>query len=347
VADRRPVMCVLLTPGMGGPHAWALRLRRRLATTHRVLIGCAGAPGGIVTDPDHCFDGPEALGAWLQSVSPAIVLPNWLWDCYEVCDLVKATGADLRVIGYCRSDDEDTYYGPLSRHHRSCDWLVAVSEACRDGLLQRLPARSDRIRLIRTFVEGPAVLTRSWRTEPVRILYSGRLEQHHKRVLDLPVLAEGLMQRGVQFELAIAGQGDSGFELRRRTSQLAHGGHVRFLGELTPEEVSQHYLASEIVVLVSDTEGLSNSVLEGMAHGCVPVVTRISRELSDLLVGPLAGGVVDVGATDDMAAWIAWLAETPERLRSRGMLARRATARYFWPTYERAFTSFLADVLAA
>jgi glycosyltransferase involved in cell wall biosynthesis len=298
-------------------------------------------------EPDHCFDDPQALAAWLQIVSPAVVLPNWLWDCYKICDTVKAGGADLRVVGYCRSDDEETYYEPLIRYEQSCDWFVAVSDACRDGLLSRLPGRANRIRLIRTFVEGPDRLERGWHTKPVRLLYSGRLEQLHKRVYDLVGLAELLMRRGVHYELAIAGWGSSGPDLQHRMGRLPAGGRAHFVGELQHDAMSRLYAASDIILLPSDTEGLSNSVLEAMRHGCVPVVTRTSRELSAMLDGPLATGLVEVGAVDDMAARIEWLAEDPSRLRQRGALAHRATAAHSWPIYEPLFTSFLAEVFAA
>lgn len=346
LTDREPhALCVLLKPGIGGPHAWALRLRERLGTEREVFIGCAGQPGGIISDPDFCFADSRGLVRRLAEMAPAIVIPNWLWDAYPTCMEVKERGEQITVIGYCRSDDEGTYYRPLLRHHRECDWLVAVSTACRDGLLRRLPDRSDRIRLVRTFVDRPSQLRRIWQGSPLRLLYAGRLEQLHKRVFDLAEVASHLIAWGVPYELRIAGVGGDEAELRSRLNRLPDQGGATFLGVLSAPQLHALYEETDAVLLVSDTEGLSNALLEGMAHGCVPVTTRTSAELGNLLVGDLGDLICEVGDISGIASTISGLREAG-RLEKLGRLSHAVTTDFSWDAYAPRFRSLLREIEA-
>jgi glycosyltransferase involved in cell wall biosynthesis len=346
LTDREPqTLCVLLKPGIGGPHAWALRLRERLGTERKVLIGCGGQPGGIISDPDFCFADGRALVDRLVEMAPAVVIPNWLWDAYPICTEVKERGEQITVIGYCRSDDDETYYRPLLRHHRECDWIVAVSTACRDGLLRRLPDRSDRIRLVRTFVDRPGQLHRDWQGSPLRLLYAGRLEQLHKRVFDLAEVASHLITRGVPYELRIAGVGADEAELRSRLNQLPDQGRAIFLGMLSASQLQTLYEETDAVLLLSDTEGLSNALLEGMAHGCVPVTTRTSAELEDLLVGDLGDLLCEVGDIPGIVSTISELRRAG-RLEKLGRLSHAVTTEFGWDAYAPRFRSLLQEVEA-
>jgi glycosyltransferase involved in cell wall biosynthesis len=338
-------LCVLLKPGVGGPHAWALRLRERLGTERRVLIGCGGEPGGTVSDPDFCFADSRELADRLAEVAPAVVIPNWLWDVYPTCAEVRDRGEEITVVGYCRSDDEETYYRPLLRHHRDCDWLVAVSTSCRDELLRRLPDRSDRIRLLRTFVDRPNQLCRDWQRSPLRLLYAGRLEQLHKRVFDLADIASQMISWGVSYELRIAGVGSDEGELRRRLGRLPDQGRATFLGTLAASQMQTLFGETDAVLLVSDTEGLSNALLEGMAHGCAPVTTRTSAELEDLMAGDLRDLICEVGDIPGIASTIREMsvAGSPERL---GRLSHAATADFDWNAYAPRFRLLLQEIEA-
>jgi glycosyltransferase involved in cell wall biosynthesis len=110
------------------------------------------------------------------------------------------------------------------------------------------------------------------------LLYAGRLEQGQKRVLDLLTLAQVLAARGVPFRLRIVGDGPDRAALCARAPALgATGEHVSVETGVPPDRVPELLRAADVCLLVSAYEGTSLFMLEGMAHGCVPVGRAAAR----------------------------------------------------------------------
>lgn len=83
----------------------------------------------------------------------------------------------------------------------------------------------------------------------------------------------------------------------------------------------QIWRGSDVVVLPSPIEGLSLSLLEGMASGCMPVATDVG-EHSFVLEG--VGMVLDPRTVrQDLAAAWRWLSQHAEEVPARGVLARQ------------------------
>lgn len=337
-------LCILVRSGLGGPHAWALRLRDRLAGERPVYIVCQGPPGGIVTDPDFAYTRARELSAWLRRIAPAIVMPNWIWSAYDVCGIARRAGADLRVVAFCRSDSARTYYDPLAAREHLYDWIVAVSPECRETMAARLPHRADRIRFLATFVERPDMLKRIWQRAPVRVLWAGRFVQEDKRVLDVVPLARKLVDAELDFTLTIAGEGPLALELLDRLAVLRHGGRVRLVGAIRPQDMPHLYLQHDVFVLTSSTEARSNAMLEAMAYGLVPIVTRIRSGVAGVIDDGRTGFLVDVGDTDAFARQIAALASGITQLSKIGAAAYAATAEYSWPRYRTRLNSLLQEI---
>jgi hypothetical protein len=80
---------------------------------------------------------------------------------------------------------------------------------------------------------------------------------------------------------------------------------VHFAGQVPQDEVSRRCRRADVVVLVSDYEGLTIGVLEGMAEGLVPVVTTQHGECPDM-IDPTCGCCVP---PDNPAAFVDVLAQ--------------------------------------
>lgn len=207
-----------------------------------------------------------------------------------------------------------------------------------------MPGMTDRIRYLRTFVDRDASLDRSWSTRPVRVLYSGRLDQEDKRVLDLLPLVDGLIEAAVPFTLTIAGSGSRTLELLDGFAAIPHAGRVRLIGAIAPSEMPAVYRQHDVLIQPSSVEGLSNSLLEAMAAGVVPVVTRTRSGVAEVVTDGGNALTVDVGDLPGMVTAISELARSPTRLEQLARAAHASTADFGWDRYHARFERLLRDV---
>lgn len=141
---------------------------------------------------------------------------------------------------------------------------VATTDAVEEAL-QRAGVSPASIVVIPNGVETvPA--DRCWVPRPVRrFLYLGRLSSNTNR--DVPGLIQafdGIAGQVPDAELALVGDGDLLDETRRLVAACAHAPHIQVPGSGD----SSRWLAwADCFVLPSRREGLSNALLEAMAHG--------------------------------------------------------------------------------
>ena len=126
------------------------------------------------------------------------------------------------------------------------------------------------------------------------ILSAGALIErkgHHRTIRALQSLAG----RGVRAILWIAGsagrEGSFEQEVRRCAAESGLGGHVRFLGQLSSNEMAEAMSAADLFCLASSREGWPNVVHE--ATGCgTPVVANDVGGVADMLPSEQYGYVV-------------------------------------------------------
>ncbi len=131
--------------------------------------------------------------------------------------------------------------------------------------------------------------------------------------------------------LVVAGQGPKQAELQAQVSRLGLDAHVRFLGFVA--DTRALVSAFDAILFSSRREGLPLGLLEGMAAGCVPIVTRVSG-MPEVVTGPEVGWVVPP--------------EDPQRLATAMQEVLRLDARHLQQFRDRAVArvreSFDADV---
>jgi len=106
---------------------------------------------------------------------------------------------------------------------------------------------------------------------PCRLLFVGRLEPL-KRLSDA-IEAVGLLKKqGVDVTLSIVGDGVMREQLKQLTEALELSDRISFKGQIgDSESLKQIYLAADILVLPSISEGTPKVLPEAMAHGVVPI----------------------------------------------------------------------------
>ncbi|MEO7273033.1 MAG: glycosyltransferase, partial [Vicinamibacterales bacterium] len=136
--------------------------------------------------------------------------------------------------------------------------------------------------------------------------------------------------------LAIAGDGDLRDELRERARAAGVANRIRFLGNLSQDEVGAHLGAADVVVIPSirddsgNVDGLPNIVLEALAAGA-PVVATTAGGIGTVVDHERTGLVVPERRPDAIAAAVQRLAGDPALRSSLGAAARHMVeTRFGW-----------------
>jgi glycosyltransferase involved in cell wall biosynthesis len=318
-----PLVAFALPAGLtnGGVTTWALGLSKRLnQKNHPSKLICHSAwPGHAAFDSDGRSDiincdglawaaGIDAIRGFLptySAVKAKIFIPNWSWGTYGTVSLMSLDETcDIRVIAFAHSD-QDHYYELLSYYEPIISKFVGVSETICCHLRCLFPSRlNDICKLLSPVVVRTKTRMRDHK-KPLTITYGGRVQQRHKRILDLIALANLLALKMGNYHFKIAGDGQ---ELTQLTEHFEKKKYINisieFLGLVAHEKMNDLWASSDISVLFSEFEGMSLSMLESMGQGCVPIVTDVSGSKEKITHGK-TGFIVAVGDVASMAQIIA------------------------------------------
>lgn len=217
---------------------------------------------------------------------PGVVLsPHLSGEAYAAAILAARALPRARVLGWLH---EDIAYSlaMVTRFRPTLSGTVCVSEASARALAAwsgRAPEQATgdaepsgppaTIRVVRTGVPDPSprgVEPRPAR-DPVRLIYAGRLERAHKRVMALPGLVERLRELGVACELTAIGDGEGAAAFDEAAAPL---GGIRRLGTMDRGALAARMREHDFFVLPSRSEGLGLARIEAAMCGCVPVVAH-------------------------------------------------------------------------
>ncbi len=175
---------------------------------------------------------------------------------------------------------------------RGMDRWVAISGEIRSDI-RRTGVSPDRIVTIPNGVEMPYHLDEPKRTKTRRFLYLGRLT--HNPYRDFATLLRSFDRLVMEFpecELKFVGGGEREGEIRNLLASLPHAGsRTELVGFCDPKPWLEW---ADALIHPSLAEGMSNTLLEGMAHG----VTCIANDIPpnrEVLGGGTAGILVPVG----------------------------------------------------
>lgn len=157
----------------------------------------------------------------------------------------------------------------------------------------------------------------------------------HEPVYDLPTLwraAARVLARQPHATLVIAGDGSLRASLERLAAEVLPAGRYRFLGRIAPQELSGWLARADVFLSASLSDSTSQSLLEAMSAGALPVVSDIDGNREWVADGDgarlFAPGDVEgcARALTHALADEAWAASA--RARNAAVIAARAD----WPT---------------
>jgi glycosyltransferase involved in cell wall biosynthesis len=217
------------------------------------------------------------------------------------------------------------------------------------GRADRILTTSEHYAALERRAGGPAVEVVPWGVDvrprplrphldgaPLKVLFVGQMRPYKGLEWLIPAVAG---RPGLELTLIGDGAHRADYELLAGSAE-----NVLFTGRVTDEDLHRAYDTHDVVVLpsVTQAEAFGLVVLEGMAAGCVPVVSDLPG-VRDLVAD--TGPVVPTRDVDALAAALDGLAADRSRLAALGHRARRRAEGLGWDTcVERYEAAMIATV---
>jgi glycosyltransferase involved in cell wall biosynthesis len=333
-------------------------------------LGAAGHAAALLTFRPGGALGPEAAGLEVRSLQPIDLGCDWFAPGLrsEVRsrrpDVVLAMGrmANCYAGGLQRAFPGTAVVATMRtgkplprlfvRSLRLVRHVVANSEASREVLLKEHGLAPDRVSVIRNGLafppppgpEAAGALRREFGAGPeTAVLLSVAMFRPEKGQRELIEIASGL-PREPGWQLWLAGDGPTRKACERLVLERGLAGRVVFPG-FWPDPAAL-YAAADAAVHASESESLSNFLIEAQAAG-LPAVASDARGVAECLVPGRTGWVVPAGDREGFRAAVGRLLREPRDQRAARSAEARAFARTaFDPDRQTAATLELFGRLA-
>jgi len=231
---------------------------------------------------------------------------------------IRAVVGGVRNIGFV---EDSAYRGRLKIASRMLIGLTCNSRETARRLLGYGIVEPDRLHVIENGLEMPKRDDgESGRVERRReVLFAGRLTAV-KDPLCFVRSAITLLKDGRPYRFVIAGDGALRHEILKLIEDAGVASAFKLPGVLRPETIPYHQ--ARLLVNTSLSEGSSNAILEGLAHG-IPVVATAVGGTKELLEGHSFASLVEPKNSGSLAAAIDyWLMLEDNQWRTASTQAR-------------------------
>lgn len=132
--------------------------------------------------------------------------------------------------------------------------------------------------------------------EAKRLVCVGRLCEQKGQLLLVQAM-KLLMDRGIEFELVLAGDGEMRAEIEQLISEYHLSAHIKITGWISSDQVRQEIQAAQALVLPSFAEGLPVVIMEAMSL-YRPVLTTYIAGIPELVTDKIEGLLFEAGSID-------------------------------------------------
>ena len=322
----------------GSERQCALLAQNASPSKFEVHVGCVNPRGPLISEfPKYeCFPLGGSLFGW-RSLRSRLALARHLrrnqiqvahaFDFYANLTLIPAARfARVPVVMGSHRQLGDlltpAQFRAQAAAFRWCDAVVCNSQAGADRLAGAGIAR-EKLAVIgnalpdAVFEATPPALPRH--ENILRVTMIARMNAHYKNHAGFLRIADAVHRRMPEVEFLLVGDGPLRAEIEQQASALGLREHVSFLGDR--RDIPAILASSDIAVLTSDSEGLSNVILEAMAAS-VPVIAYAVGGNPEL-VNDDRGALIPAGNESEFANAICRLLSDSSLRREQGRNARR------------------------
>lgn len=203
---------------------------------------------------------------------PSIFVPNLSVPAYYACRWIKKAG--ISCIGVIHSYD-DFHYGLIEEFvngHKAhaIDSLVCVSSFT-EQIVRQTKKRDIKIAKIPCGVPLPAVKKEFNDHRKLRLMYVGRLVENAKQISLLTKAFCQVTEMFSEVEAFIYGDGPCREQVVSIINSFGSSSKVVYKGKVDSEDMQSVMIENDVIVLLSDYEGLPVSMMEAMSCGLVPL----------------------------------------------------------------------------
>lgn len=361
-------------PKLAGVYTFAVNLHGHLAR-HGYDLRLVGVGPQAASDYTRCLSvvpatvlAPDATDVETQRDA----LCRWLDD--ERIDILMVSGSEtehrliptlpsrVRVVSIINNATRGQYRVGTAHHERMHRVVCVSPRLARDIRRWRVPA--EKIVLIPYGIDAAAAArARAARPDatpedaarenaalestarqdprsngPLRIVLLGRLCDSAKGIYLIPRILKPLERAGVALHLTVIGDGPDGAEFAARMARAGLAHRWTHVGFTRYDAILPLLARQDVLLLPSRHEGLSLTLIEGMAAGCVPVASRLAGVTDYVIHGPREGVLCRVGRVGEFTRALAALAADRTRLRAMSSAAAARIAAAF--TSERMASAY-------
>ena len=295
---------------VGGPFSWLQRLLpalRAYGIEPRCLVllhhGDTGPTlealqaQGIPCESVLCHSRTEDRVRWilerLRQHPPDVFVPNLPVAAYFAAGWVRRAG--IPTVGILHSDDP--YYRAIQEEFvfgtrkYQLSALACVSLELENQVVARRPETTGVWRL----PYGVSIPEKTVSRLPgtLRLAYVGRLAKEQKQILEVTRALCRVVTEIPATTAVIYGDGPEKAEVEMILAAEGADLDVHLGGVLPNGQVQKVLLECDVIVLLSDYEGLPIALMEAMACGCVPVCMRMRSGIPELVEDGVTGLLVD------------------------------------------------------
>lgn len=268
---------------------------------------------------------------------PCTVICNFPYYTFWAACIVKHMYPDKIKVVAVQHSDEHIYYLGYSLWQQYIDQCLVISTRISEKL-DKLGMDNSKIKQLNWEICCDPYMERKWSdTGKLRLGYAGRVTTVYKRVDNLVVIAKMLREKGIDFIINVAGEGDYLPELKKVIERNNLGQYFNILGVLERSKMSSFWQNQDIAICCSEKEGRSISISEAIANGAVTVATDVSGIRDDINDG-VNGFIVPVGDMDTFVQKVEYMDKHRDMLAMMGQNAyktilnrnRNFDKRRFW-----------------
>jgi len=226
-----------------------------------------------------------------EKIQPDIFIPDVSTPGCFAGKWMKESG--IPVVNSHRSDDDNNWGKAIYFSDPQYGFATSAIFCVSNYLLEKLTRKISNPDLVTMVIPSGVSIPNNYSLQKngLSIVYAGRLVQRQKRIRDVVHAFIVLAEKFKDMSFTFIGDGPDRGMCEEVVASSSFQDRMKFVGVLKDEAYKNELAKHDIVVLLSDYEGVPGSLMDSMASGLVPVCYSYPG-VDDLVLDQVTGLIV-------------------------------------------------------